>query len=166
MVSYFLVWYRFGGRDGYLIWASDEESEQDRIVMDGGRLVSFAQGSDAEAYAAAQGWTIEAEKPTLHDLDAIRAWVDAPDAASVRCAEFLDAWNLFNDAALSLSGEMFEQRSAANDMAYDKLFWGCNVPDGPGNGERYTPSWDPEEVEELRRTLAAGLALIEAGVAR
>src|SRR5262245_24671204 len=93
--SYYTLWYRLEGSEGYLIWYGDET---DGLVLRGdGRLWAFAARDELLRRAEALSLPIEREEPILHDLDILARWLKNPTAETVDCGAFLQAWNLFLD---------------------------------------------------------------------
>lgn len=168
MIEYTLSWYRLDGRDGYLIWTTDwtNDDEPDRIIMDeAGDLLAFTEAGHAAAYAAGRGWALDQDEPVLHDLDAVRAWIAKPRLETLSCPDFLNAWNLFTDASMSVWGQDFAPRNPITDLVYDKLFDACNLPGMTPEGQHYEPMWGPEEIAGLKRTLEMGLKMFEGYIA-
>jgi hypothetical protein len=158
--TYFRLWYRLDGADGYLIWFSNEE---DGIVVEAdGSAPAFRDLAALQAYADSQHLDMLIEEPILHELDSVAAWLARPVHA-IDCDAFLAAWNLFADLAAS-TGAVFEPDSERTRHVYDKLFWGNNLPSVTPPGERYVPRWSAAERRIVRQVLGAGLALFRARV--
>jgi hypothetical protein len=160
--EYYQTRLRLGGEDLYLIWFTNDT---DGVVVEGDKSVaSFRTRSELLSYAARRGLLLEAEEPTLFDLDAVERWLNRPDAGAIDCSLFLNSWNLFTDIASSRRNAVFDRDSRAAVTVYDKLFWGNNLPAVTPPGEHYEPIWSDEEVSELRHVLSAGMALVRDGV--
>jgi hypothetical protein len=102
-----------------------------------------------------------------YDFDRIRAWCGAPDAAGVDCRAFLDAWNFLDDlTGLHAAADTPHTRlSRAAGGVYDKLFWGNNFAAVTPPGERFDPSWSPEELATMRGVFESGLSVLAAELA-
>jgi hypothetical protein len=140
-------------------WYSDD---RDGFLRDaGGRLVV---ADDADAL----GVPLEEAEPVRYDFDLIRAWCAAPNAAGVDCREFLNAWNFLDDlTGLHTKADMPHTRlSRAAAGEYDKLFWGNNLPAVTPPGERFEPTWSPEELAAIRGVFESGLGVLAAELAR
>ena len=107
------------------------------------------------------GVSLEAAEPAAYDFDRIRAWCACPDAAGVECRAFLDAWNFLDDLTGLHAGvdSPHTRLSRASARVYDKLFWGNNLPAVTPPGERFEPSWSPEELASIRRVFESGLGV-------
>ena len=155
--TYYCLWYRLDGTDGYLIWYSNNHDGV--VVQLGGTVPSFRSPALLHDYAAAHQIVIAEEEPMLHDLDCIEAWLCTPTISSViDCDAFLAAWNLFGDISVSVNGN-FDRDHKKTQNIYDKLFWGNNLPAITPPGKHYTPIWSDEELQVLREVLANGLQL-------
>ena len=77
-------------------------------------------------------------------------------ASSTRtCSVLLDGWNFIEDIGrtFNLKKEMKRLRSQLLDKAYDKIFWGCNLPSVTSEGKSYSPLWIEAEIKSMRTEL-------------
>ncbi len=156
----FICRVRIGGIDTFVLWYTNE---RDGLLCDAaGLLLSAGTRDDIIAAAAARGVACASSEPFEYDFDHIRDWCYLPRADGVDCPAFLNAWNFLDDlAGLSENpGTRFAELSRMAGHSYDKLFWGNNLPAVTPSGEQFDPSWEPEEIEEIRRVMEAGLALL------
>ena len=137
-------------------------NSQDGVFVDAdGRVPSFQSDADLLHYTGRLGFDVVDEKPVLHDLDALQAWLSSGHVGSFDCNDFLSAWNLFGDVARSVGGD-FDSDMLATDSIYQKLFCGTDTANNvlrPPSEPRYTPAWTQDELHTLRQTLSAGLTL-------
>lgn len=155
--KYFILWYRLDQVDSYLIWYSNN---LDGVVVDStGPVPTFLEIYRLCAYAGNLGLHLEEEEPILHDLDAVKYWLENPRKTAIKCDCFLVAWNLFGDVALSVQDTTFDQDRQKTSKIYDKLFWGNNLPAVTPLGKHYEPIWNNDEVERLREVLGDGLRM-------
>lgn len=158
---YFKLWYRLGGRDGYLVWWSS--SHQDGVVVDAaGRVPSFESIAALLGYARGRGLAIVDEEPILHDLDRTANWLST-EQAPVDCDDLLSAWNLFDDVSTSTVGDFDPDRDLTGAV-YDKLFFGSTTANNvlkPEDEPVYQPAWSESELELLRAALSRGLSMFE-----
>jgi hypothetical protein len=142
----FVAWYT-AGRDGFLRGP-------------GGQLVT---ADTTEAL----GVPLATAEPAGYEFDRIRAWCAAPDPAGVDCRAFLDAWNFLDDlTGLHAGADTPHTRlSRAAARVYDKLFWGNNLPAVTPPGERFEPSWSPEELAAISGVFESGLGVLAAELA-
>jgi len=73
----------------------------DALYVDPGIPAGARGKADLLAYSHAHSLVVKQEEPVLHNLDAIAAWLARPQAETIVCSDFLDAWNLFGDIARS-----------------------------------------------------------------
>lgn len=152
---------RVNGRTVFLLWVSDDWA-QNRVLVDGGRVVSFSDPESARGYALTQRLPLAREEELrLHGLDSAVSWLVADGEPD--CSDLLAIWNLAGDVARSVN-ERFEDRSEVVDDVYNKLFFGNNLPSMTPPGERYEPDWTQEELALLRTTIETGVDVIRSHV--
>ena len=80
----------------------------------------------------------------------------------MECSAFLNAWNFFDDLAGLHTGvdSEYTRLSRAAATCYDKLFWGNNLPSVTPPGERFEPTWSPDDLAAIGRVFVAGLRLL------
>ena len=156
---YYRLLYRLHGSDRFLLWYSDDHDGVE-TVADG--VPSFRTEADLRAFADARRLPVSGEEPVLHDLDLVAAWLADPRGETIRCGEFLAAWNLFGDVARSspAAAAGFGAHDERLGGLYEKLFWGSNLPAVTPVGERFVPEWSRDEVADLRRVLQEGLDVL------
>jgi hypothetical protein len=158
---YYILWYRLGGVDSYLIWYSNEE---DGVFVDeGGAVPNFTDANALLKYADGRGISVDTEEPNLLNLDVLETWLKERDARLVDPNSFNGAWNLFADVSRSINGG-FDTDHALTRKIYDKLFWGCNLPAVTPAGEQYHPAWTRRELKIMRDVLSSGLQMFRSSV--
>lgn len=135
--QYYILWYRLDGRDGFLIWYSDEK---DGVYVNGdGYVPSFKDAASLVEYAKGRGLSVDTEGPILLDLDVLGKWLEGKDVESIDPHSFNGAWNLFADVSRSING-VFDTDRELTQKIYNKLFWGCNLPSVTPEGKQYHPA--------------------------
>lgn len=128
----------------------------------------FARAPDGRLVVAdgpeSLGVPLEDAEPMEYDFDRIQAWCACPNAAGVDCRAFLNAWNFFDDLTGSHIGidSPYTRLSKGAGGSYDKLFWGNNLPAVTSPGERFDPTWSPEELAAISHVFEAGLRVLAA----
>ena len=125
-------------------------------------ILSFTDLKDLQEYTSENGLTISPQDlPALHNLDWIMNWLKEPSADTLDCDPILTAWNLFTDIYNSVEKDRaaFEAVDKANQVIYDKIFFGNNHPAITPEGQQYQPSWTSDEIEHLCAVLSAGLEM-------
>lgn len=71
------------------------------------------------------------------------------------CKNLLDGWNFIEIMGLTfkLSSEMKKLKSKTLSKAYEKLFYGNNLPAVTPEGKSYSPLWTKREMKALRKDL-------------
>jgi hypothetical protein len=159
---YYLCRVRLNGEGSFVAWSP---GEPDSFLRDAANRLLVARNPEALMTATRSlGVTQVGGEPTDYDLDRIREWCAVPEAGGVDCPAFLNAWNFFDDLAGLHGGADTPYTRLSREAAgcYDKLFWGNNLSAVTPPGERFTPSWEPDELDRIRRVMAAGLELVEA----
>jgi hypothetical protein len=157
---------RLKGADAFVIWYQDDRDGFLRSAD--GQLVWADSLEDIQALAATLDISLAQDEVAGYDLDSLRDWCSHPSADALECATFLNAWNFFDDlASLHDHPESpYSRLSRDAGSSYDKLFYGCNLPSITPPGERFVPSWQPEELEKIGRVLTTGIRLLEAELQR
>jgi len=142
------------GTDVTFLWESGDGP--DRIVVDdAGGILAF----ESENAAREAGWSgdqiVSSERPPLYDFDSLQAWCKSGESVH-DCSMLLDAWNMLAD--LPHAGSLFHGADARASHLYEKLFFGCNLPDVTPLGEHLVPTWDASETADLKHLLLLGLA--------
>ena len=83
----------------------------------------------------------------------------------IDCAEFLAAWNLFEDISHSLKST-FDPDHALTQKIYDKLFYGNNLPVITPEGKFYIPLWTGRELVIIHHVMKTGLEMFRTHVKR
>jgi len=68
------------------------------------------------------------------------------------CHVLLNGWNFIEDMGrtFNLKKELKRLRSKLLNKAYDKIFYGCNLPAVTPEGKSYSPLWSREEIAAMR----------------
>lgn len=161
-MEYFPLQYRLNGKERFLIWISGESDSL--AVSDRGSLQSFPSLIALREYADANGWPMEDEDATQHDLDAIASWLASPDTP-VDSEEALLAWNLFCDLANSVNGDkksQFETLDSQLGKLYEKMLLANNLAEVKPEEKQSAPALSADELNSLAALLSAGLKLFVA----
>ncbi len=162
MKNFYKLWYRLDQLDAYLIWYSADEDGV--LINKDGKIPVFRDATSLITYAEKLGLKVEIDnKPTLYNLDLIQKWLHKPRKETIDCAEFLNAWNLFDDIAATTDKLKAEVKIQAGKI-YDKLFWGNNLPAMTPPGKHYAPIWSSREVEKIAKVLSYGLTMFRGQV--
>jgi hypothetical protein len=96
--------------------------------------------------------------PEQAELDFGKFWTALKNLRSNRsssrktCSVLLAGWNFIEDMGrtFNLKNDMKRLRSKRMDKAYEKIFYGCNLPSVTPNGKSYSPLWINQEIAVLR----------------
>jgi hypothetical protein len=155
--------FRWHGRLAFFIWLS---SDIDGVVMDAGRSLKLFDSLDSlSEFAKAEGLILSNEEPSFWDFDNVLAWSAKP-RPPVDCPRLLDTWNMLADihASRGNTNDLLNHADQRARAAYEKLFWGCNLPVVTPEGQRFNPIWSQEDCLSLARLLRLGLAELDAAV--
>lgn len=148
-------------RTAYLLcWESAKDDDSlDTIVAHDGHLVVGRDISDllrrlAEAGHRPERAVTDEDFPRCIDFDHVRRAVER-EPAEASYSSVLDAWNLLDDALLA-SGKPLRFQGRLAETAYDKLFWGLNLPSLTPEGEEYHPTWRRKEWRKVRQLMIRG----------
>jgi hypothetical protein len=159
---YFSCDLRMNGADTFVL--SYQEERDGFVRRQDGQLLHARSLEGLASAAAEMGLSIVPDEPARYDFDQLRQWCIGAEAAGVDCSAFLNAWNFFDDLTRLHDDRDsdYAKLSRRAAQSYDKLFWGNNLPSMTPPGERFTPVWSAEELEDIRRVMEAGLRLVEA----
>jgi hypothetical protein len=161
---HYLCRLRLNDANVFVVWYS---SDRDGFVRsDGGRLLARSAREALLADARSKDIQFADFDVIDYDFDRIRSWCNRPDAASVECSPFLNAWNFFDDlAGLHNGGDQpYIRLSRAAGGCYDRLFWGCNLSPVTPPGEHFEPVWQADELMMIQEVLLAGVELLESEI--
>ncbi|WP_425618266.1 hypothetical protein NA78x_001969 [Anatilimnocola sp. NA78] len=153
---------RMNGADVFVVWYQED---RDGFVRQPDGHLLHARSLEGLASAATEmGLSLVPEEPARYDFDQLREWCVGADGSGVNYRAFLNAWNFFDDLARfhDEPDSDYAKLSRSAQQSYDKLFWGNNIPAITPPGERFTPVWSTEELEEIRQVMQAGLKLVVA----
>ncbi len=157
----YVVLLRACGHEHFLLWQSGGAAP-DRYVLQPGSS-SFLRAATLEALldgAAKLGCRVAEPTPEVMDLDRLFRMLAAlrPERSSSTrtCACLLNGWNTLEDMARSIGIPMDgpdPEEQAALGLAYDKLFYGNNLPALTPAGQCYSPLFTARERRAIRRYL-------------
>lgn len=146
----------------YYAMQSDEDGEE-TAYCHGGEFPLYAHFGTLRIDVANDGLRLDEEDRGLVDVDralhAVRLRMTVPDMDSV-----LIAWNCLEEVAEGLGVPMNFRGDLAN-RAYDKLFWGLNLPSVTPADRHYIPYWRRKEIAKIVRILRSGHRRITAAIA-
>jgi hypothetical protein len=145
------------GGTRWVLWYTNDV---DGVLLDGdGRIAALRSLEQARAFAAAKGLDL-AEEVVEYEVARAARWAEDPQPATIDCQTLLNMYNLLLDVASSLGVVLLADGPEAH-VAYDKLFWGCNLSAVTPPGEHWDPTWCTADVEALARVLGTGLMLLQ-----
>lgn len=146
-----------------VVWWGTDDRDDDVLAADDGRVLSWPDLDACLAAVRAQGWDEAApdDAPDVLDLGPAVRWLEDRHG-DVDPAAALAVWNLATDVVAS-TGAAWDDRGALDDACHEKLTF-ATVPWLVGRDE-YTPEWTAEELDHLRRRIAASLALVRGAFA-
>jgi hypothetical protein len=157
--SYFILWYRLTKKNRYIIWYSDEE--EGVLVDNNNKIPVFKKIKKLKQFAVQENIKIEDGKPILHNLDAVRIWLNKGTKGDINCKKILAAWNLFIDVATSLQidAKKLQAYSGKSNKVYKKIFWGNNLPVVTPSRKKYIPIWNSKEIRLIKKIIRFGFSI-------
>lgn len=151
---------KIDGRSYLLIWCTDDPSGdhyftiKDQLLIGGNKddITSKLQ-EDAERVQWDSGDELDLDMA----FSELEKMTQGPTTKVRQNVLILDSWNFFEDLirTFSLEEKFSNYRTPLLNKAYDKLFWGCNLPSVTPAGKSYEPIWNEEEVQNIRNYMAA-----------
>jgi hypothetical protein len=77
-------------------------------------------------------------------------------SSTITCTILLEGWNFIEDMGrtFGLKKDLKRLHSRLLNKAYDKLFYGCNLPAVTPGDKSYSPLWSHEEILSMRAELS------------
>ena len=152
--QYFPYCYKFNGKHKYLIWYSNG---QDGFVLDdNNKMTCVSSRNRLIKFTMENKMHIKWEECGNIDLDkffiALKN-IRTRRASSIRtCSILLAGWNFIEDILFTFNLEQCRKalHTPVLNKAYDKLFYGNNLPAITPEGNEYQPLWLKEEIKEMR----------------
>lgn len=150
--EYFPLWLRLDGKDGFLLWYSDEP---DGVFIASTRKIPVFRSLNAlVVFARSHEISLERTgKLVPHDLDAAVRVCESSGFDPEGFGDLLVVWNLAGDVACSLELE-FSGDSKLMNSVYEKLFH-ANMSDDVGGG-----AWSWDEARLLKSIVRDAVTLI------
>ncbi len=162
--KYSIKWYRFDGRDGYLISFLGEPD--DGCVVDSeGKIPGFQNQKSAILFASTLEIPIVEKELSLDNIDLAQIWVNNKRLRAIDCDNLLTVWNFLDDVSVSVNGN-FDSKKKRTSKIYDKIFFGNNLPAITPKGESYEPIWSKAERDVIREVLSLGFEIFRNAVKR
>lgn len=146
--------YIFKGKKTILIW---QTNGRDTFMTESdNRLLQSSTVNNLKKILKSKATKVHWSDYVEIDFDkfwtALRNLRSKKASSSKTCKDILAGWNFIEDMGrtFNLKKEMMQLRSRLLDKAYDKLFWGCNLPSVTPEGKSYSPLWSTAEINSLR----------------
>jgi hypothetical protein len=168
---YYVVCWTLGDHQRYVLWrdGGNQPDEYFTLQAPAGPKLLAARSRPALRRAAHTHQLSVADDETqvvsLHVTLAALSALRPGRPVSARTARLLlDTWNALDDLAISVN-DAFMPPSAAQDQAlkaaYEKLFWGLNLPAVTPTGRAYHPILKDDERHATRALLRPAIARAE-----
>ncbi len=155
----YIVSLRACGQDYLLLWQDGGDAPDEYIVSPEANLTLLTKTLDELLSKARKlGLKVADQEPTTIDLDRLFRVLAAlrPNRRSSErtCQLLLDGWNTIEDMARSVGVPLPETIDPESlRMAYDKLFYGNNLPSVTPERASYNPLFSSQERKEMRNYL-------------
>lgn len=154
----YVVLLRAFDRNCFLLWQDGGEAPDKYVFLP--ETTHFLLGSTVEellAGATRHGFQVADQEPVFIDMDKVFGALAAlrPERLSSpkTCQLMLDGWNTLEDMARSIGVRLDEQDLDKREilrMAYDKLFYGNNLPAVTPEDQSYSPLFSSSERKAMR----------------
>ena len=145
------------GRRTVLIW---QAGKRDTFRKTPGNCLLQSHSSSGmkkmlRSDAARVHWSEYAEMDFDRFWTALRNLRTGRASSKITCTTLLDGWNFIEDMGrtFSLKKDLKRLHSRLLNKAYDKLFYGCNLPAVTPEGKSNSPLWSHEEILSMRAEL-------------
>ena len=149
--------YKYGNKEVVLFWVTEPDNDhfltsKDGVLLSSSLLRQMSQ-SDQKHF--------EIQWDEIAEFDFNKFWVAINNlrenraSTSTTCNMLLDGWNFIEDIGrtFGLNKLMGKLKSKTMTKAYDKIFYGNNLPGVTPEGKSYNPLWEKEEIATIRKEL-------------
>jgi hypothetical protein len=160
-ILHYVLRLRVRGRNYFVLWEEHPE-EADRLTIEArmSRFVSArSKGRLLEKIRSMPDVNLANQEPIHMDVDevfkALAALRPLRALSERKCEILLNGWNLLRDMYRSIPSNASEprfDRGKVVQKAYDKLFWGNNLPAVTPPGRSYSPLYSSQELQSIRRS--------------
>jgi len=149
--------YVYCGKRTVLIWQTGEMDTFRKTPWNGllQSQSSTAMKRTLKSNAAKVRWSEYSEMDFDRFWKVLRNLKTGRASSIITCTILLDGWNFIEDMGrtFSLKKDLKRLHSRLLNKAYDKLFYGCNLPAVTPGGKSYSPLWSHEEILSMRAEL-------------
>lgn len=168
--AYYVVRWVLADGERYLLWRDGGSEPDEYALVRGSSKILVARCAQALAEAARlSGLSVLEAEAQVIDLQTVRSVLDSLRPGrplSERSARvLLEAWNALEDLASSLGSSFMTSEASEKEeakSAYDKLFYGNNLPAVTPPGSSCHPLLSDRERSVLRTLLRNAIFMAEA----
>ncbi|MGV8849384.1 MAG: hypothetical protein ACOH16_07545 [Propionibacteriaceae bacterium] len=146
----------------YAMLYLEPEPEEDPVYRHGSSPLLYRERAALLADLALDGFPVHDDLSHQIDVDGARALIGF-EMSRDEIDEVITAWNALDDLTAALGTRLDFEGSLAS-AAYDKLFWGLNLPAVTPVGNWFTPQWWPKELGKIDQVLRECGARVAASI--
>ena len=158
MRVYLAVEFVYLSKKRYCIWYPCEDSG---FVVKDNQVLCFDDMNSLKAYCDEQKIELleDDDGIDLYDVGTIVDWLDGK-TIGFDYVNLLNFWNIAIDITESVSVDFYGNTDGLVVDVYNKVFYANNLPILRGDGEFFVPTWDEEELLELKKVMADAVRIV------
>lgn len=157
----YVVLLRACDRQYFLLWRDGGDVPDEYVLLPGSSCFLLGKtAADILGRAAKLGLQVADQEPAVVDIDKVFRLLAAlrPErlSSTKTCQHLLDGWNALEDMARSIGVRLDDADFGESEMlraAYDKLFYGNNLPAVTPDDQSYSPLFSSSERKAMRAYL-------------
>jgi len=155
MNEYYIVEFKTSEKSRFCIWYTNDV---DGFVAEAQKVICFNSLQELKAFCCQAGYVLSKDI-TVYNVDCITDWIKTKNKV-VDCSKLLDFWNITSDFARSTNQAFYGDTDGLVLDVYNKLFFGTNPPTLKGVAENYTPDWDEEDLNVLKKVMGECIEIL------
>jgi hypothetical protein len=155
---YYAIEFVYLSKKRYCVWYS---SDNCGFVVKDNQVLCFDDVSSLKSYCYGHQIAIDDDGGDLDSFNAgtILDWLGGK-ILGFDYQNLLNFWNITTDIAKSVSVNFYGDTDGLVLDVYDKVFYANNLPILKGDGEDFIPTWDEEELLELKKVMRDAVRIV------
>lgn len=165
--DYYIVSFSTDKTIKYTIWFTDDidgfvtDNKKNIMVFESvNQLCSYAEEHEIIIDQNIDIKVADCDVQTNYDIyDYNVDYFERYDYSNIVCNEILNFWNIVTDITVTMETKLLGT-DEDNNIFYEKLFYGCNIP-AMNMPENYIPKWSDKERDKIKQIVDEGIAIVK-----
>jgi hypothetical protein len=156
MRVYYIDKFVYKSEKRYCVWYSDEV---DGFLVEDNQVLCFGDVDSLKSYCYEQKIELDDDDVDSYDVGTIFDWLDEK-TAGFDYVNLLNFWNVASDVAKSIAVDFYGDNNGIVLDIYNKIFYANNLPAMKGDHEDFIPTWDEEDLLELKKVMRDAVRIV------